>query len=915
MLLQIYRGYFVNESHDVDEGTVMNAQFFGQSQITSRIESNRTLDIAIKDYIRWGNLKYYVNQQPNITKNASNNFIYDITFESQYYNFIKAQYLTGGSGEFYLTTDAEGFIDLLLTNINRVHFAEFGANVWTKGTIDQTDKTYKNLHFKDQNCRSVIQTICQEFSGEIYFKNYQINFTDKLEYDTGYSLEYRSGLRNISKLAESEKNIVTRVYGYGSDKNLGTAYRTGKQRLEFSDGGKNYLEKNVATYGLIEHSITFDEIYPHYEGTLTHISPSDKTYIRDTNINFDINSYLISGVAAKVHFNTGDLAGYEFEILQYDVDDDSMNIIKIKTAIGIAELPDDDLKPAVGDKYTFVDIIMPAAYITTAETALQAATQSFIDDNSVVRVKYQVTADNRWFDTYGYSFNLGDKFTITDTDLGINASVRITELSYPLYKPTQYTMVLSNFVDPTFLQTLYNDNDGLKNGRDIDKGGDIPNSYRNWRKDDSLRNIIIAPDGYINIGLLTADNIQVGRLESADGFTYFDLDTNVLVMASGAATIAGTNITSIQNGADVTATVLTAKGIADGATAGATWGSNLGSIPTRFTDTVPPSGSGLCITASYLGFYTGGAFTAYMDNAGNLVLGDIAGGNNGLSWNQAGGTLTVQGTIQTAASGQRMIISNVDNTLKFYDSANELCVEIDDNITGAIPGMEMKSTVGAILIVRNDTDTDSSVFVGSDLANPRIRAFGNSNLTVVKAENKASTTIDENAVISAGYATGKTGVIFAGYVGTATKWKVDSSGNVYAAGAITGITGLTLASGNITLTAAGATVDGRDLTTDGSKLDGIATGATVGATWSSNITNQPSTFAPAAHALTAHSGGSDQQFILHDSGGWTATSFTTAVNNAVAAYLTALGGKDLTDTLDGRYLQFDNGVLIAITAP
>jgi hypothetical protein len=51
-----------------------------------------------------------------------------------------------------------------------------------------------------------------------------------------------------------------------------------------------------------------------------------------------------------------------------------------------------------------------------------------------------------------------------------------------------------------------------------------------------------------------------------------------------------------------------------------------------------------------MGFYKSSAWKTYIDNAGNLILGDIAGGNTGLSWNQVGGTLTVKGAI-TADTG------------------------------------------------------------------------------------------------------------------------------------------------------------------------------------------------------------------------------------------------------------------------
>lgn len=46
----------------------------------------------------------------------------------------------------------------------------------------------------------------------------------------------------------------------------------------------------------------------------------------------------------------------------------------------------------------------------------------------------------------------------------------------------------------------------------------------------------------------------------------------------------------------------------------ATW-SGISSKPVRFADT--PSGAGLCMTASYLGYYDGGTWKSYIDNSGN----------------------------------------------------------------------------------------------------------------------------------------------------------------------------------------------------------------------------------------------------------------------------------------------------------
>jgi len=856
----IRTGTGIVASKNIDIDTVMTERFFGQSQITSRIESQEVMDIAIGDYIKFDNKQWYINQQPNITKNASNNFVYEIIFESENYNYLKVQYLYFGAGEFYLTGDADAFIDLIITNMNRI----YSLPAYSKGTVDQTDTTIKTLHFKDENCRQVIQRICTEFSGEIYFVGRQINFTDKYENATGVILEYRSGLRNISKFVESEKNIITRLYGYGANKNLGINYRSGKQRLEFDNAGNNYLENNVATFGVIEAVQTFEEIYPHRTGTVTTAEVgADVLVFDDSAMDFDVNSYLIDDVTAKVHFNTGDLAGYEFEIESYDAVNKRFTLIANKTAVGIDTLPNATLKPAIDDEYVIIDITMPASYITAAETELEAATLAYLTDNSVARVKYQVTADNHWFKEYGVRFKIGDTFTIYDDDLSMNVTVRITELSYPLYDPYQYTMVLSNFIDGSFIQRLYEDNKELKDDGDIDDSGNIPKSQRNWRTVEGLRAIIIAPDGYINIGLLTADNIQTGRIESENGLTYFDLDTNTLVIGSGAGTIAGTNITSIENGA----------------TAGATWGSNLGSIPLRFTDTLPPTGSGLCITSTYMGFYSNNAWKTYMDNAGNLVLGDIAGGNKGLSWNQGAGSLTVQGTVQTAASGvKRTVVSGANNNITLLDASDNELLKIDDNVFSSKPGILMdESGIGGIIYITDGTKnvcinpSSLSYFVGCPLY------FGISPV-VISISEAGGISLD-GASISV---TGGGHIATSGYC-QAASFKIGTTEVINSSKAIVGVTGITVASGNITLSGANATVDTIDVS---AHIHDASAGNGAKITYA-NLASIPTTFAPSAHAMTSHTSGTWKLFASNG------TVVVEIANAAVGKFLTSQGVDEL----------------------
>ena len=85
-----------------------------------------------------------------------------------------------------------------------------------------------------------------------------------------------------------------------------------------------------------------------------------------------------------------------------------------------------------------------------------------------------------------------------------------------------------------------------------------------------------------------------------------------------------------------------------GWTLGATWGTNLGNIPTTLQ---APSGSGLFLSSTHLGYYSSGAWKTYMDSSGNFILGDVIGGGKGMSWNQIAASLSVVGEIN-ATSGK-----------------------------------------------------------------------------------------------------------------------------------------------------------------------------------------------------------------------------------------------------------------------
>ncbi len=516
-LLDIYRGEALQGSVRIDEGTRLIRQLLGEDIIKSILKVPDIIDIQIGDYTIWEGIRYYINTLPNVKKNSTNSFEYDITFESEYYELCKTQFMDlDANSDFYLVGNVETFIDLIVTNMNREHAG------WARSTCDQTNADYKLLSFSENNCMQVLQKLHEEFEGEFYFDGKNICFTDKTGSDSGLTFKYKQGLRNITRQTLSEKNIITRLYAFGSKRNLVSDYRDYSRRLKFVDGEVSYLEKNVDKYGTIEHTEIFNDIYPHRTGIISAVDGEDITKFIDDEMDFNLNDYLLPGVTAKLHFNSGDLGGYEFEVSNYNNATKEFTIIAFTDEQGY-DMPNDTLKPAIGDKYVLLDIEMPQTYIDTAETALQAKAQAYLDDNCIPRVTYLLVPDWRYFKANSISLSLGDSITIEDTDLSINSLVRIVELTRILINAYKYTLKLSDHLEPQLIQRLYSDQEVLKEKIEIGDVGNIIRARRSWRTSEELRTMVFDTDGYFDMGNIRPASVETGMLSVGAKSTQFIL--------------------------------------------------------------------------------------------------------------------------------------------------------------------------------------------------------------------------------------------------------------------------------------------------------------------------------------------------------------------------------------------------------
>lgn len=471
----------------------------GQDTINASFTLGEFIQFAIGDTLTAFGKTYVINQYPQVEKVSSLQYNYTATFEALGYDLAKVQYMfldDSGSPEmsdFPLTADAGRFIDLIVSNMNR---AESG---WSKGTVDATD--YATLSFSGDSCLSALSKIAQQFQTEFWIDDKIINLTKEGQETTlSFSYGKGQGLYSIQSAVSNDKDVFSRLYVFGSTKNIPAGYRSGKTRLQIGD--TPYIQKTAQfnNYGLIEATQIFDgsnntkEIYPHRTGTISAVT--DAFTFSDSGMDFDLNAQLISGVEATLHFQTGQLAGYEFTISSYNATTKTFVINQNKDETGLV-LPDSaGLKPAVGDTYVLLNISMPASYVTAAETALLAAGNDYYDTNADGRTIYTVECDPIYFKGQNLdTLNLGDFVTIADTPMGIDKSIRMIGIERDLQLTFKYTLTLADTASVAEIVRQYFEQQNNQIIIQRNKLNDVNRARRNWRNTADLEDMVFDPEG------------------------------------------------------------------------------------------------------------------------------------------------------------------------------------------------------------------------------------------------------------------------------------------------------------------------------------------------------------------------------------------------------------------------------------
>lgn len=475
---------------------------------------------------------YTLNRLPKPKKTGMYEFQYTLQFEGVQYDLLRATYdvtidttnnqLQDVQGD-SLTGDLRRFLTVLISNANRVF-----PGKWRLGACPDTASDITKTFGESDNCLSVLQSILGEFDESLYFDIaidggvYVLNVLSgakmlpiTLEFGKG------KGLYMLSRDNVSSANIVTRLKVYGSASNITSKYRADRLCLPGKSKGQSYIEKPeaVAKYGIFEGRKHFDNIKPTFTGHVQSVGDSVIEFI-DPTIPFDLNAkeadgvttrYLIDGVSAKVHFNSGNLAGYEFEVAKYDhathkitlrkFTDDRGDVFPSETSAAFQFRGADGTYP--GDEYKLVDIALPDELVSKAESDLEESANKYYDQNCQPKVQYSLNVTKAFieanFATDAGIVNVfipGDYVPIKDADIDVDKAVRIKSIVRNIIAPYDYSLTISDTVTTTSIT-----NRVISDIIDIDKIITINNlkdparARANWRSSREVLDMVFDPEG------------------------------------------------------------------------------------------------------------------------------------------------------------------------------------------------------------------------------------------------------------------------------------------------------------------------------------------------------------------------------------------------------------------------------------
>lgn len=489
---------------DFGEGSKLSYQLMDHHYIILKFTTETPVYFEIGDSVEIPDFGYFELTSAYFPKhNDSDGYDYEMQMDAYYMswkNKICKYRPQHGANEtsFKLTTTVGVHMNVILGNLKALGLTYNGKEF----SVDYT--TYNNKAFDVQkrflieygsiSILDALNAICSEdalncewwIDGSIIYLGY-------CEMEGQTTFEQDVNVLSMS-YSESKSTYITRLYAFGSDRNIPKGYFTGADADVTTDGvATDYLmlpNKEVDSDGFyakdgylenvnvvkndkqaIEGVVMFEDEYPKVECSVSRIKTYDSTVDNDdgtktTQTFWQVGStdsfaesfeasWIKSNLTLGIKFTSGALMGMEFDVSFKIIDKENFFEIVANDTYG-RTLPDSVMCPKVGDKFFLYNWdatkIADTDLIHTAQLSLFDRAKQYYQKTMISNSNFTCTMDgDKFYNDGTYDYHplgeqvklINDMFAQVDADGKHYRNSRIIGMEIPLdipYDHPQYTV-------------------------------------------------------------------------------------------------------------------------------------------------------------------------------------------------------------------------------------------------------------------------------------------------------------------------------------------------------------------------------------------------------------------------------------------------------------------------------------------
>lgn len=378
--------------------------------------------LSVGDYVEISGKRFSIKKEYRPKKTDTQKYTYNISFYGREHDMQDLLFCRLNQGEddlesvfAYDGTPME-MLEKLVANMNR----NTDGVTWRAGQAVTGDR--KTINFNGLFCWDAAGEIAGAWETEWWLDGEYLNI-GKCEHGERVTLGYMKGLKTGLTQNENSNSIkwFTRLIPVGSTKNIDPS-KYGYTHLQLPSRDK-YIDLNTQL-GLKEHreEAAFQDIFPHRLGTVSSVRSEEQTntdgeeytvyYIKDKDLPFNPDEYMISEEVIHITFESGDLSGREFECNWHNGTQE-FEIINTYPDEN-TQIPGGNIIPQAGDTYILTNIRMPDEYYPIAEEQYKQAVDSFLTEYSKDISIYSGDTDYIHVDKNSVPLSLGQRVRLED---------------------------------------------------------------------------------------------------------------------------------------------------------------------------------------------------------------------------------------------------------------------------------------------------------------------------------------------------------------------------------------------------------------------------------------------------------------------------------------------------------------------